>query len=330
MFSLICTWINSWVNNREAGDLRRHRAHYDVMVMLSQFPASRCFPNLTSLWKHTLAIEYHVYIWQVSPQPSCGDTCQIWMWFKESKKYFCKIKNVAYGEINEHNFSNPHPSTIGSNVWIWATSQNKNRYPKFQNKWLKVDTTAHWKRVQTLGRHQWIPPTSWETTTKNIHICLHIQWYCWGNTLPWSEFKLVMGLISTTVSGIFWESALNPYWFIMQMSTNYAINGRQFGSYAIISENTPCYHYPASKVGKACNLYFKLTHWRRDEIGNISQTFPNVFASTKMFEFRLEFHWSVFLRVQLTLFQHWLRYSPGAVQATSDYLNQWWLVYRRI
>ena len=32
MFSLICVFINSWVNNREAGDLRRHRAHYDVTV----------------------------------------------------------------------------------------------------------------------------------------------------------------------------------------------------------------------------------------------------------------------------------------------------------
>ena len=33
MLSLICVWINAWVNNREAGDLRRHRAHYDVIVM---------------------------------------------------------------------------------------------------------------------------------------------------------------------------------------------------------------------------------------------------------------------------------------------------------
>ena len=33
MFYLICSWINSWVNNREAGDLRRHPAHYDVIVM---------------------------------------------------------------------------------------------------------------------------------------------------------------------------------------------------------------------------------------------------------------------------------------------------------
>ena len=26
-------WINGWVNNREAGDLRRYRAHYDVIVI---------------------------------------------------------------------------------------------------------------------------------------------------------------------------------------------------------------------------------------------------------------------------------------------------------
>ena len=32
-FALICAWINGWVNNRKAGYLRRHRAHYDVIVM---------------------------------------------------------------------------------------------------------------------------------------------------------------------------------------------------------------------------------------------------------------------------------------------------------
>ena len=32
MFYLICAWTNGWVNNREAGDLRRHRAHYDVIL----------------------------------------------------------------------------------------------------------------------------------------------------------------------------------------------------------------------------------------------------------------------------------------------------------
>ena len=33
MFSLICAWINGWANNRDAGDLRRHRAHYGVTVI---------------------------------------------------------------------------------------------------------------------------------------------------------------------------------------------------------------------------------------------------------------------------------------------------------
>ena len=33
MLSLICARINGWVNNGEAGDLRRNHAHYDVTVM---------------------------------------------------------------------------------------------------------------------------------------------------------------------------------------------------------------------------------------------------------------------------------------------------------
>ena len=33
MFSMICAWINGWVNKREAGDLRCYRAHYDVTVI---------------------------------------------------------------------------------------------------------------------------------------------------------------------------------------------------------------------------------------------------------------------------------------------------------
>ena len=50
----------------------------------------------------------------------------------------------------------------------------------------------------------------------------------------------------------------------------------------------------------------------------------------KMLEFRLRFHWSLFLRVQLTIFQHWFRKWLGADKVTNHYLNQWWLVYRRV
>ena len=73
------------------------------------------------------------------------------------------------------------------------------------------------------------------------------------------------------------------------------------------------------------------THWSRNEMDAISQTtFWSAFSWMKMFEFRIRFHWSLFLRVQLMIIQHWFRWWLGAVQATSHYLNQWWLDYRRI
>ena len=55
MFSLICVWINSWVNNREAGDLRRHRTHYDVIVMHDECQAISILfslANYTSICFH--------------------------------------------------------------------------------------------------------------------------------------------------------------------------------------------------------------------------------------------------------------------------------------
>ena len=38
MFSLIYPWTNSGANNRDAGDLWRHRAHYNVNVILGMTP----------------------------------------------------------------------------------------------------------------------------------------------------------------------------------------------------------------------------------------------------------------------------------------------------
>ena len=77
--------------------------------LLSQFPPFRYFPKFSASWIHALSIECHVYIWHVSPQLSCGDTCQIWMWLEEFSRYFRKIENYTYGEINERSLSNPHP-----------------------------------------------------------------------------------------------------------------------------------------------------------------------------------------------------------------------------
>ena len=70
---------------------------------------------------------------------------------------------------------------------------------------------------------------------------------------------------------------------------------------------------------------------RPRQMDAISQTtFSNAFSWMKIFEYRLKFHWSLFIRVELTKSQHWFRYWLGADQATSHYLDQWWLDYRRI
>ena len=46
MFSLICIWINGWVNNREAGDLRCYRGHYNVDECLISFGYVQSYPML--------------------------------------------------------------------------------------------------------------------------------------------------------------------------------------------------------------------------------------------------------------------------------------------
>ena len=48
--------------------------------------------------------EYADFIWLVSPQFSCGDTCQLWIRLQESDVHLCKIENFA----NERSFSNRH------------------------------------------------------------------------------------------------------------------------------------------------------------------------------------------------------------------------------
>ena len=77
------------------------------MEVINQYPPFHYFPNFSASPKYMLAFQYHVRIWQVSPQLSCYATCQIWMWCKESNRYFCRIVNLACGEINEWRFSNP-------------------------------------------------------------------------------------------------------------------------------------------------------------------------------------------------------------------------------
>ena len=75
---------------------------------------------------------------------------------------------------------------------------------------------------------------------------------------------------------------------------------------------------------------YHLTHWGRDKMDAFSRHFQMHLLELKMQKFRLRFHWNLFTGVQLTIFQHWFRKWLGAVQTTSHYLYQLWLVCWRI
>ena len=85
MFSLICARINAWVNNGEAGDLRRHRAHYDVTVM--------------SMWCHHITLPFdNVARWQHSAD---GDIIGImWFYFESLGKPDTKFIGRAFCCVN--------------------------------------------------------------------------------------------------------------------------------------------------------------------------------------------------------------------------------------
>ena len=60
------------------------------------------------------------------------------------------------------------------------------------------------------------------------------------------------------------------------------------------------YHHPTSD-----QINTRLTHWGPEQMASISQTtYSNAFLWIKTYEFGLRLHWSLFLRFQLTIFQH--------------------------
>ena len=79
VFSLICTRTNGWVNSRQAGDLRHHRAIYYVIVMIfscGKHSMTVC-PSYLSVYPSQFSgqylpefsLKFHEIFWKHSP---CG------------------------------------------------------------------------------------------------------------------------------------------------------------------------------------------------------------------------------------------------------------------
>ena len=68
MFYLICAWTSCWVHNRDAGDLRRHRAHYDITVMRVWHDTHIIITTLTQdIWGSKLVTQLQEYVLEKFP-----------------------------------------------------------------------------------------------------------------------------------------------------------------------------------------------------------------------------------------------------------------------
>ena len=103
MSSLIWAWINGWVNYCEAGDLRRHIAHYDVTVMIIL-----TYGYITTKW---MWLSIHVLISVSLPSNLWYQTQQIpqleWfssliaVVFAQSNETWCYVDNEDIIELNQ-------------------------------------------------------------------------------------------------------------------------------------------------------------------------------------------------------------------------------------
>ena len=152
VFSLIYAWINDWVNNREAGDLRRRRGHYDVIVMEAR----------TSLWSHQVVITPHVILtaqlWRYWLEHVVGTSAKTWgsfpfywhIFHSSGFNHICNIKcrlDCRYSPQNIFNAKNfnPHKEPISLlNVPICAQGMQRTWWPEAGT---TIVTGPYWEAI---------------------------------------------------------------------------------------------------------------------------------------------------------------------------------------
>ena len=82
-----------------------------------------------------------------------------------------------------------------------------------------------------------------------------------------------------------------------------------------------------------CSKYFPFNRYCMAQVNSLSprqnchhfadDIFKCIFVSKNIW-IHLRFHWSLFIRFELPVFQHWFRLWLDADKATSHYLNNWW------
>ena len=99
VFSMIWARTNGWVNNRGAGDLRCHRAHYDVIVMANTL--RRTFNYCSANAKKQL----------LSSKRGCLYFCHMWHYDVMKLKHFLRNWPFVRG-IHRSPVNSPHKEPV--------------------------------------------------------------------------------------------------------------------------------------------------------------------------------------------------------------------------
>ena len=112
VFSLLCAWTNGWANNSDAGDLRRHRAHYnpcgmEVWELIGAICAMRFRGLETSrdgVWRR-----FDCCVWNPWNSPYPETLLSFWIWTLHSlygRHFTCRLllcKCLPMGFKNDGN-----------------------------------------------------------------------------------------------------------------------------------------------------------------------------------------------------------------------------------
>ena len=159
MFSLICVWINGWVNNLKAGDLRRYHAHYDVIVML-WIAFTRSVANIAANEMDIIRVGYH---------------------FPHARVIIAK--SIVTSSQALHN-------------QLWRHQQHTTRPSEVQYQWVKIYTKINTKITLSWTHKEFTTPTHTSSSIYLHGIFLNhgIYWTCSVSTdlINASEFSKIM------------------------------------------------------------------------------------------------------------------------------------------
>ena len=212
MLSFICARINDWVNNGEAGDLRRHRAHYDVIVMVKDILTDRRSPcctdgdckiaiirpmrqstsplrfcgNPINVMANVLVCQRKLYR-QLS---LCGITWKHWM-RKQLSGIFCRVSVLDVNYFLHGRFL----EYVGLYVIWWPISRSEDS----GNIWGVLCQ----KKVSRAGTSKCIPQYLWDVIT---YPC---PWYLLLGQHSWFILNLIIITKSRSSYSIVYVSAKN-------------------------------------------------------------------------------------------------------------------------